>query len=118
MIAIGNVVADFLKEKPLCERVEKVLHYSPGRAATHRCRKIEPWRKHFPEFSRSVDKDADAFKQSIKEVLHDADMDSYIEHRPKGGKLNESRKKLMFYYKNRFSELRDESRIVLDFESR
>ena len=28
LIAIGNVVADFLRKKPLCERVEKVLHYT------------------------------------------------------------------------------------------
>ncbi len=45
-------------------------------------------------------------------------MDSYIGHRPKGGKLSESRKKLMFHYKNRFGELMDEPRIVLSFGSK
>ena len=83
MIAIGNEVADFLKKKPLCKRVERARHYS-RLALTSIDRAIEPWRKHFPEFSRSVDKDADAFEQSIKEVLHDADMDSYIGYRPEG----------------------------------
>ena len=118
MIAIGNVVADFLKKKSLCERVEKVLHYTRT-AAGHRDRAIECWRQHFVKFSESVKKDA--FEESIKKVLQDAGMESYNGYRPEGHgkyKLTESRKKLMFYYKNRFSELRDESCIVLDFKSR
>ena len=115
MIAIGNKVADFLRKKSLCDCVEKVLHYAWS-ASRHRDRKIEPWREHFPEFSRSVDRDT--FEESVEEVLHDADMDSYIGDRPKGGKLNESRKKLMFYYKNRLNQLRDESRIVLNVEGK
>ena len=46
-------------------------------------------------------------------------MDSYIRYRPEGGKpytLTESREKLVFYYKNRFSELRNASHIVLNIE--
>ena len=118
LIAIGNVVADSLEGKGLCERVEKVLHYTRT-AAGHRDRAIECWRQHFVKFSESVKKDA--FEESIKKVLQDAGMESYNGYRPEGHgkyKLTESRKKLMFYYKNRFSELRDESRIVLSFESR
>ena len=45
-------------------------------------------------------------------------MDSYVNCRPAGGKpytLTESRKQLMFYYKNKFSELRGASCIVLNF---
>ena len=114
IIAIGNVVADFLKGRDLCERVEKVLHYSP-QAAAHIDKKIEPWRNHFPKFSQSVDKVG--FEESIKAVLCDAGMDSYIGSRPVGPKppnLTESRKKLMFYYKNRFAKLRNVSHIVVD----
>ena len=107
LIAIGNKVADFLSKKHLYDRVEKVLHYSWS-ASKHRNRKIEPWCEQFHAFSVAVD-EAD-FEDSIKGVLHDACMDSYIGHRPKGGKLNESRKKLMFYYKNRFSQIRDGTR--------
>ena len=120
IIAIGNDVANFLKRqnkgKNLCECVESILHYSRT-AAAHRDRQIECWRDDFPEFSRSVDRDA--FDKSIRDVLNDADMDSYICHRPEGGgqyKLTESRKKLMFLYKNRFSELRDDPRIVLKLQ--
>ena len=118
MIAIGKVVANFLRKKSLCDSVQRVLHYSPS-AAGHRDKAIEPWRKHFPEFSRSVDRDA--FEESIEKVLLDAKMDSFIGHRPKGHKpytLTESRKKLMFYYKNRFKELGGDPRIFLDLEGR
>ena len=117
VIAIGNVVADFLKEKRLCDRVERILHYTRT-AAAHRDRRIEPWRDDFPEFSQSVDVDKDAFEESIRDVLNDADMDSYIGHRPTGRpyELTESRKKLMFLYKNRFRDLRDCSHIVLQLE--
>ena len=113
LIAIGSVVADFLKRKLLCRRVEKVLHYSRN-AAPHRDRAIQRWRERFKEFSESLD--LDAFGVSIAKVLNDADMNSYIPYRPEGGKeynLTESRRKLMFHYKNRFIELKDASDIVL-----
>ena len=113
IIAIGNVVADFLRNKDLCEHVEKVLHYART-AAPHLPKKIQPRYDEFPEFSKSVDKDA--FDEMIKKVLCDGDMDSYIGYRPEGGKpytLTESRKMLMFYYKNKFTELREDPRIVL-----
>ena len=116
IIAVGKVVADYLKGKGLCKRVEGILHYART-AAGHRDRRIECWRGNFPEFSQSVDRDA--FEESIRDVLSDADMDSFVRHRPEGGgsyKLTESRKKLMFLYKNRFSELRDASHIVLHSE--
>ena len=108
LIAIGNDVDGFLKKKG--KSVEKVLHYSRN-AASHRTRKIQPWSEHFPDFSKWVDEDAFKrdFEESIKAVLHDACMDSYIGYRPEGGKpikLTESRKKLMFYYKNKFSQIR------------
>ena len=118
VIAIGKVVSDFLNEKLLCDCMERILHYSRN-AAGHRNKAIQPWCDQFPEFSQSVDKDA--FQGSIEEVLRDADMDSYIPCRPEGGKpyrLTESRRKLMFLYKNRFSELREASHIVLNFEGK
>ena len=116
LIAIGNVVATFLREKPLCERVEKILHYTRT-AASHRNKAIQPWREHYDEFSRTVDKGT--FEKSVKKVLNNADMGDYISSRPEGGKpyqLTESRKKLMFYYKNRFGELRNASHIVLKLD--
>ena len=122
VIAIGNQVAGFLKKKPLGERMKKVRHYS-RLALSSIDEAIQRWHKQFPEFSRSVDKNAfkKAFEKSIKDVLDDADMDSYINHRPEGDgtyRLTEPRKKLMFYYKSRLSELRDESRIVLGFRGK
>ena len=118
LIAVGKVVADFLKGKGLCERVEKVLHYART-AASYRDKAIQPWHEHYDKFSQTVDKDKDAFGESIENVLKDAGMKSYIRYRPEGSKsyeLTESRKKLMFYYKNRFGELRDASYIVLNLE--
>ncbi len=118
IIAIGTVVSDYLKGKGLCERVERILHYSRN-AAPHRDRAIRQWQEDFPEFSCSVDR-ADfryAFEQTIEEVLKDADMSSYVDCRPEGGgtyRLTESRKKLMFLYKMRFSALRDKPEIVLN----
>ena len=56
---------------------------------------------------------------SLHSALDNAGMDSYIRYRPEGGKpytLTESREKLVFYYKNRFSELRNASHIVLNIE--
>ncbi len=114
IIAIGKVVADYLEDKGLCERVERILHYSRN-AASHRDKGIKAWEEHFPEFSRSVDRDA--FDQTVKDVLQDADMFSYVNHRPEGGRtytLTESRKKLMFLYKMRFGELRAAPHIVLN----
>ena len=110
MIAIGNVVAEYLKKKSLSQPVYRVLHYTP-QTIPHRDRKIKPWRKQFPTFSAAVN-EAD-FEESIKKVLRVADMDCYIGDRPRGSKpyltdprKTDSRKKLMFYYKNRFSEIR------------
>ena len=114
IIAIGNVVRDFLRSKSLCERVEKVLHYS-RQAAGHIDKEIKPWRQQFCGFAQSVKREA--VEKSIKEVLTDADMDCYHDHRPEGGKplnLTLYRKKLMFYYKNRFRELRGAAHIFLN----
>ena len=109
VIAVGNEVTGFFKKKPLGERMEKVRHYS-RLALSSIDKAIQRWHKQFPEFSRSVDNNVfkKAFEKSIKDVLTDADMYSYINHRPEGDgtyRLTEPRKKLMFYYKNRFSEL-------------
>ena len=115
LITVGKEAATFLNGKALCKGVERVLHYART-AAGHRDKAIEPWRQHLECLSL----DKYAFAESIKEVLKDADMDSYIGHRPEGGKpynLTASRRKLMFYYKNRFGELRNESSIVLSQNS-
>ena len=113
LIAIGKVVADFLKSKGLFERVERVLHYSRVNVA-HWKKGIEPWAGDFPEFRRVFDEEA--FRASVPEILADSPLASYAAHRPEGGgpfRLTESRMKLMLYYKNRFGELRDASDIVL-----
>ena len=115
LIAVGKVVADFLNKKPLFQCAERVLHYTRN-AAPHRNRVIEPWREHFLEFSQSVDEEA--LEATIKEVLTEVDMESFVKFRPEGGKsykLTESRKKLMFYYKNKFNELKNVSPIPTDF---
>ena len=114
IIAIGKVVGEYLEDKDLCDRVERILHYTRT-AASHRNRGIKPWQEHFPDFSRSVDRDA--FDQTVKGVLKDAGMSSYVNHRPEGGgtyTLTESRKRLMFLYKMRFAELRTAPHIVLN----
>ena len=113
LIAIGRVVEDFLSRKGLCEQVERVLHY--GRAgAAHRVKEIQPWAGDFAEFLRRFDEQA--FQSSVPEVLAGTPLSPWSDFRPEGGRpyrLTESRMKLMFYYKNRFSELRDASHIVL-----
>ncbi len=112
LIAISRKVAVHLRRKLAGKRhVHRVLHYSRTVREVHIDKNIEPWREQFHEFSKSVDEDAFKrdFEESIKAVLHDACMDSYIDRRPEGGKpinLNDSRsRKLMFYYKNKFSEI-------------
>ena len=121
IIAIGKVVGDFLKDKnsdkSLCDRVARVLHYS-RQAARHVYKAIEPLIADFPEFSQTIEREA--LEKSMKKVLIKGDMDSYISKRPEGGKpfkLTPFRRKLMFYYKNMFIELRDSSDIVLKLPS-
>ena len=113
LIAVGKVVGDFPSGRDLCEQVERVLHY--GRvAAAHRKRAIQPWVEGFEEFRRGVDQDA--FQGSVPKVLAGSPLASYADLRPEGGGpfgLTKSRMMLMFYYQNRFRELRDESDIVL-----
>ena len=113
IIAIGNVVAEFLQGRGLCECVEKVLHYSPA-ATGHREKVIAPWIQEFPEFSDSID--CKTLKETVKDVLKDAALECYYQEMPSVAKplnLTESRKKLMFHYKKRFGELRISSSIVL-----
>ena len=99
--------------KDLCQRVERVLHYSRA-AAAHRNRAVRPWGEGFEEFRRGFAEDA--FRESVPQVLVGSPLAPYTACRPEGGgtfKLTESRMKLMFYYKNRFGELRDDGHIVL-----
>ena len=125
IIAIGNVVAGFLADKHLCERVERVLHYSPS-AAGHRDKAIQQWEEHFAAFSRTIDTNAfegainAVFRQIYRDALTGEDLDKFIQtrmgdhsHVPKLLQ-SESRKKLAFYYKNRFQELQSAPHIVLD----
>ena len=117
IIAIGNVVRDFLRGKHLCESLETILHYAPT-AAGHRNRKIQPWKESFPKFCEGFD--GSTFEKSVVEVLKEAKMESYIDHRLKvpgnKSKLTESRMKLIFYYKNRFEELRTTNHTLLKFQ--
>ena len=106
-------MGDFLSGRGLCKRVERVLHY--GRvAAGHRKRAIQPWVEGFEEFRRGFNEDA--FGESVPKVLAGSTLASFAHRRPEGGgdfSLTKSSMKLMFYYKNRFGELRDDSDIVL-----
>ena len=116
VIAIGNEVARFLKGKNLSERTEKVLHYSPS-AAGHREKAIKPWKGRFPEFCQTVS--LSDIEETAKNVLEQGEYseDSIrrtLKRLQKGSGLTESRKKLMFHYKNRFERLRTSCHIVLD----
>ena len=114
IIAIGKVVADYLKDKRLCGRVERVLHYSPNNVG-HWSGAIKGKTEQFAAFSLSVDKEA--LLATIPQVLADADMSAYADRRPRGKRsftLSESRKRLMFHYMERFSDLRDADHIVLN----
>ena len=117
IIAIGNVVRDFLRDKHLCKNLETILHYAPT-AAGHRNRKIQPWKESLPKFREQFDRSA--FEESVVDVLKEAKMESYIGHRLKvpgsKSKLTQSRMKLIFYYKNRFEELRTADHIILKSE--
>lgn len=115
IIAIGKDAKDFLSSKNLCEDVEKVLHYS-WRATRHREKAIQCWTDSFSELSETVEMD-DIVKTARcvwTEIEHS---ENEIERRVKQlqrGRLTESKKKLMFYYQNRFEELRTAPHIILD----
>ena len=119
IIAIGNMVRDFLTGKHLCESLETILHYAPTEAG-HRKRKIQPWRDSFPKFCDGFD--GSDFEKSVEKVLKEAKMESYIDHRLKvpgsKSKLTESRMNLIFYYKNKFEELRTTEHTILKFQDR
>jgi hypothetical protein len=113
LIAVGRVVGNFLSDKGLSDQVERVLQYSRA-AAAHRNRAVQQWAEDFAEFRCGFDEEA--FRASVPEVLADSPLAPYAACRPEGGRpfcVTESRMKLMFYYKNRFGELRNASRIVL-----
>ena len=115
IIAIGNDVKDFLSSKNLCEDVEKVLHYSPM-ATRHREKGIRCWADSFRKFSETVEMgDIEKTARSVwAEIGHSqSEIDRRVQQLQRG-RLTESRQKLMFYYKNRFEELRTASHIVLD----
>ena len=115
LIAIGDYVSNFLKRKDLCARIEGVLHYS-ARAAGHREKKIKPWIEAFPEFRQRVN--LGQIMTTAKAVMEQGGYSqktirTKLRQLQKGSGLTESRKALMFYYKNRFEELRTASHIVL-----
>ncbi len=130
VIAVGNVVWNFLKDKGLCRSIQSVLHYTRT-AAPHRRRKVDEcwtarcgkeasgkWRPHFDEFCRGLDEKE--FEATVRSVLEEASMDeNAIRHRLMGpgskSGLTHSRKMLMFYYKLRFEELRLSDDIILHF---
>ncbi len=125
MVAIGNVVFNFLSSKELCNHVGKVMHPSP-QANGHRKKKVESWNDDFPAFCKQIE--IEKFTRTIDEVLRESHKDAGLDedqmkaliqyrlekHRHRA-KLegSESRKMLMFYYKKRFEELREDPDIVL-----
>ena len=121
IIAIGNDARDFLTAKNLCcsricDRIEGVMHYSRV-AAPHIEKAIQCWKDGFPKFSETVKMD-DIVKTARcvwEEIeLPQSEIDRRVKQLQRGSGLTESRKKLMFYYKNRFEELRTAPQIILD----
>ena len=115
IIAIGNDANGFLRRKNLCDRMEKILHYS-GSAAGHRNKAIRRWRCHFPDFRQTVT--LHDIEETVKTVSEQAgysesSVRAKLKRIREGSGLTESRKKLIFHYKNRFEELRTTSHIVL-----
>ena len=133
VIAIGNVVEDFLQDRNLCRRMQSVLHYTRT-AAGHRKRKVDEcwtarygeeasgkWTSRFNEFCEGID--GDEFEETVRSVVEEAKMDeAVIYHRLKGpgskSGLTTSRRMLMFYYKLRFEELRCSEDIVFRLDER
>ena len=121
VIAIGNGARDFLTAKNLCcgricDRIEGVMHSSRV-AAPHIEKAIQCWKGSFPEFSETVEMD-DIVKTARcvwEEIGHSqSEIKRRVKQLQRGSGLTESRKKLMFYYKNRFEKLRTAPQIILD----
>ena len=115
IIAIGNVVHEFLKSKSLCDSIERVIHYSP-QGWPARKKAIQPAKDRFSEFDSAID--VDAFEGTVRDVLEQAGtdrqyIDFMLEKNVNKSKLTESRRKSLFYYKNIFEELRCSDRITL-----
>ena len=128
IIAVGNVVRDFLKDKHLCDSMQSVLHYSRTAAAHRKKKAFALWSakyakndevkfySHFDEFCEGLD--GDELEATVRSILRKAKMDeSVVSHRLRGpgnkARLTNSRKMLMFYYKLKFEELRHSENIVL-----
>ena len=114
IVAIGSAATDFLKDKHLCKRIEGVLHYS-ARAAS-RMGRIQRWIDAFPEFCQTVS--IDQIMATAKTVMELGEYSNKairdkIRRLENGSGLTESRKTLMFYYRNKFEELRTACHIVL-----
>lgn len=115
IIAIGNVVRDFLKSKSLCDSIEKVIHYSPQGWMARR-KAIQCYIDDFTQFNGTLN--GDAFEETVRDVLNQAGMDSeyvdfMLEKNVNKSKLTESRRKSLFYYYNIFEELRCADHITL-----
>ena len=112
LIAIGKAVTGFLNRKSTFKEVERILHYTRT-AARHRDREIEPWSEQFSAYSRSIN-DETLKRNDSETCWTNLVWNPILNVRPEGGKaytLTKSRKKLMFYYKNKFSELKNASPI-------
>ena len=118
IIAIGNMVADFLEGRSLCEHVEMVLHYSKS-AAGYRENAIRPWKDHFPRFCQTVN--WSDIEEAANDVLKQggySENSTYhkVKQLQNSSGVTDSRKMLMFHYKNRFEELKTAFHIVLNLD--
>ena len=103
VVAVGDVVADFLNDNGLPYPLERVIHYS-GMAARGRNVLVSGREAEFQRYAETVS--ADDFRATAAEVLDLAGVPQVLRAsalaRLRDGKLTESRLKLMFIYKQAF----------------
>ncbi len=129
LIAIGKVVGEFLMDKGLCPRTERVLHPSPNNNG-HLNKAIGALVDEYHEFCGHLN--IEHFESTIGEVLRETHRDLELteeqvekvvqwrlkEHRHIPKLMGaESWKVLMFYYRNKFERLKEDPDIVLNVDS-
>lgn len=111
IIAVGRKVESFLGSKGLCKRVEYVLHFNKNGVA-QAAKRSQRWADGFEEFTRNLR--CEDFDTSVRAVLSRVAASDYIEGMVASRRrLTPGRRWLMFYYKNRFEEIRESRDSIL-----
>ena len=116
IIAVGRTPQSFLRDKRLCERLDRVLHYNPQGVGWAK-RKSRQWEDEFEDFDRGIR--GEEFEESVRALLKDVESPERIDEIVNVGgggsrcKLTPGRRWLMFYYKNRFNEIRESRDSIL-----